>query len=67
VRDQGRSDIADGVLLCRFHHMLVHNNGWEVVREGNNYLLIPPQAIDATRSPVPLRSKSRALLELARE
>jgi len=47
--------------------MLVHNNGWEVVREGNNYLLIPPQAIDATRSPVPLGSKSRALLELARE
>ena len=67
VRDQGRSDIADGVLLCRFHHMLVHNNGWQVVREGNNYLLIPPEAIDPSRTSIQLRSKSRALLELARE
>ena len=45
--------------------MLVHNNGWEVVREGTNYLLIPPEAIDPSRTPIQLRSKSRALLELA--
>ena len=28
----GRTDIADGVLLCRHHHMLLHNNGWRISR-----------------------------------
>lgn len=30
-RDRGRTDIADGCLLCRFHHLQLHNNGWEIV------------------------------------
>lgn len=41
-RDHGRTDIADGILLCRHHHLLFHNNGWEVEREGSRYWLIPP-------------------------
>jgi len=28
----GRTDIQDGVLLCRHHHMLLHNNGWKISR-----------------------------------
>jgi hypothetical protein len=28
----GRTDIRDGVLLCRHHHMLLHNNGWKISR-----------------------------------
>jgi hypothetical protein len=28
----GRTDIADGVLLCRHHHMLLHNNNWRINR-----------------------------------
>jgi hypothetical protein len=65
-RDQGRSDLADGVLLCRFHHMLLHNKNWEVVRDATEYFLVPPKLIDPARTPIRLRSKSRALLELSR-
>jgi hypothetical protein len=28
----GHTDIQDGVLLCRHHHMLLHNNGWRINR-----------------------------------
>jgi hypothetical protein len=28
----GRMDIADGVLLCRFHHLMVHDRGWRIHR-----------------------------------
>ena len=61
-KDQGRTDIADGVLLCRFHHLLLHNNGWKIQRDsspgGTRYHLIPPADVDPERIPIELRSKS---------
>lgn len=33
-RDQGRTDIDRGILLCRFHHMELHHGGWRIRREG---------------------------------
>ena len=57
-RDDGRTDVADGVLLCRHHHLLVHNNGWRVVRDGGDYSVIPPRSIDPAQ--VPIRAPSRA-------
>jgi hypothetical protein len=52
-RDHGRTDVADGLLLCRHHHLLAHNNGWEISRAGPQYLLVPPgggaaDAVDMT-------------------
>lgn len=57
----GRTDIADGVLLCKHHHLLVHNNGWRVVREGSQYAIVPPASVDPSRTPHPVRTKSPAL------
>ena len=48
-----QTDIADGILLCRFHHMMIHNNGWRIVREGADYYLIPPPTTDFTQEPIP--------------
>ena len=62
-RDEGRTDVADGVLLCRRHHLMVHNNGWEIVRDGADYSIIPPKSVDATQKPIALPSKRRALRE----
>jgi len=43
--EQGRTDIARGVLLCRFHHMQLHNGGWRITRAGLGPFLLhaPPQ------------------------
>lgn len=50
-RDDGRTDLKDGVLLCRHHHMLVHNNGWEIERDDNDrYWLVPPETVDPTQT-----------------
>lgn len=41
--DLGRTDIDRGVLLCRFHHLLLHNNGWKITRNGHAaFVLHPP-------------------------
>ena len=67
VRDNGRTDVDDGILMCRHHHMLLHNNSWEIERRGNEYWLIPPPEIDPEQKPILLASKSRALKDLLRE
>lgn len=67
-RDHGATDVSNGILLCRHHHLLVHNNGWKVRRRGEEYLLEPPPGDSLHRAgyplipknPVHLRAKSRA-------
>lgn len=60
----GRTDVADGVLLCRHHHLMIHNNGWRIDRRDQRYWLVPPADIDPNREPIPLRTKSPALRRL---
>ncbi|NYF11196.1 hypothetical protein HDC94_002352 [Leifsonia sp. AK011] len=60
----GRTDIADGVLLCKHHHLLVHNNGWQIIRRGSQYAIVPPAAIDPSRTPRIVRTKSPAMRRL---
>lgn len=65
-RDRGRTDIADGILLCRFHHLLVHNNGWDITRDDDGFWLTPPpgQLPEHLRQPQLMRSRSAALYDL---
>jgi hypothetical protein len=63
-RDRGRTDVADGVLLCRYHHMLLHDNHWDIVRRGPAYFLIPPESEDPARTPRPLQTHSAAVRDL---
>jgi hypothetical protein len=67
ARDKGRTDVADGILLCKFHHLLMHNNHWEIERVGSDYFLIPPVSVDPARTPRRMPSKSAAMRDLARE
>jgi hypothetical protein len=59
VRHHGRTDIADGVLLCRFHHMLVHNDGWRIVRERADYFAVPPPDPTRVRDRIAMPARNR--------
>jgi hypothetical protein len=63
----GRTDLANGILLCKFHHLLIHNNGWEIYRVGTDYFLVPPKDVDPTQRPRPMPSKSAAMRDMRRE
>lgn len=53
----GQSDIEVGVLLCRFHHMLLHNAGWRITRDGKEpFVLHRPPGIAGDS--IVLRSRS---------
>lgn len=38
----GRTEVSNGILLCRHHHLLVHNSGWRIRREAGAFTFIPP-------------------------
>lgn len=66
VRDGGRTDVADGILLCKHHHLLLHDHHWEIERRGPggfDYWLIPPPG-HPDLAPRQLVSKSLAMNEL---
>lgn len=58
VRDRGRTDTDDGVLLCRNCHLRLHNQGWRIRRDGTTYWLHPPPGDGRP----PMRLRPRGLL-----
>lgn len=63
----GNTDIADGILLCRRHHLLIHNNHWDVSRDRADYLLKPPPDIDPDQTLIPMPSRSPVHDDIRRE
>ncbi|MBC7442589.1 MAG: DUF222 domain-containing protein [Ramlibacter sp.] len=57
LKDTGRTDLADGVLLCHPHHLLLHNQHWTIIRTGTEYWLRPPVTVDPEQAPITLPSK----------
>ena len=53
----GPTDLDNGILLCRRHHMLLHDHGWRIDRAGDGYVLIPPPLVDPKRTPRPIPNK----------
>jgi hypothetical protein len=64
LRDAGLTDIDNGILLCRFHHLLIHNNGWAIIRNGGEFFVVPPTSEDPQRRPIPAPAKSPPLRRL---
>ncbi len=65
-RDRGGTDINDGVLLCRFHHLQLHNNHWEIARRGSDFWLTPPRLVDPAQTSILLKTKSPLIEHLRR-
>lgn len=57
----GRTDVDRGVLLCRHHHLRLHNEGWTIEVRAAQFWLEPPPG--SQRSGAMLVSKSRAMRE----
>ncbi|HEY9499589.1 MAG TPA: DUF222 domain-containing protein [Terrimesophilobacter sp.] len=64
-RDNGKTELCNGILLCRHHHVLLHDSHWEIELRASEYWLIPPEG--TSQVPRPMRSKSAALQDLQRE
>jgi len=63
LRDHGPTDIRFGVLLCPPHHLLLHNQGWQILEHQGVYWLRPPATVDPGQKLIRLRSKSAAAQE----
>ncbi|MFJ4164446.1 DUF222 domain-containing protein [Microbacterium sp. NPDC089698] len=57
ARDEGRTDIDRGILLCRFHHMQLHHGRWQITRDGkHDFVLHHPDGQRSVLHPrLPLR------------
>lgn len=61
----GDTNVSTGILLCRFHHLLVHNQGWRIRVQGTQFIAIPPPHLNRppltlrTHNPVRVRAATR--------
>jgi hypothetical protein len=47
----GETNIQDLVMLCRTHHRMIHQSGWEVRMYQGRPEFIPPRWVDPTQAP----------------
>ena len=56
--DHGKTDIDNGIPLCRHHHLMIHNNHWHIRHNATHYQLQPPPDDPLHPHPIPLTPKN---------
>ena len=51
----GSSKLANLLMLCFFHHRLVHEGGWQVIKVGREFQFLPPDRVVMRRARGPGR------------
>ncbi len=46
----GPSNLPNMVLLCYYHHRLVHESGWQVIKSGREFRFLPPERVFMRRA-----------------
>jgi hypothetical protein len=41
----GPGNVSNLVLLCYYHHRLVHEGGWQVIKSGREFRFLPPERV----------------------
>jgi hypothetical protein len=64
-RDGGKTTIRNGILLCKYHHLLYHNQGYEIlVDQFGRYWKVPPPSVDPAQVPTLMPLKTGNLNDL---
>jgi hypothetical protein len=46
----GPNNLPNIVLLCHYHHRLVHEGGWQVIKSGREFRFLPPERVFMRRA-----------------
>jgi hypothetical protein len=46
----GPGNLQNLVLLCHYHHRLVHEGGWQVIKAGREFRFLPPERVFMRRA-----------------